>query len=77
MAKRDDGPAWVDRLKIGKACHLVGMCRGMITLTRTDDGTHTLWIFDYPLASGPDIIIRTMYADYLKGDWLEKYYRHY
>jgi hypothetical protein len=76
---KSDGPPWFDRIGIDKTCRLVGMCRGMITLTRTDDGTHTLWIYDQPVANGDAVTMRNRYADHLAADpksaWLEWLYR--
>lgn len=70
----DDAPAWFKRIGIDRTCRLVAMCRGMVTLTRTDDGTHTLWLYDAPIASGPAALIRPLYAQYLPDDWLRHLY---
>jgi hypothetical protein len=77
MAKEKFGPEmdWFDRIGIDKTCQLVAAHSGMINLTRTDDGTHTLWIYDCPIASGDAVTMRNRYADMIKGDILEKYYR--
>jgi len=75
-AKRDDGPPWFKRIGIDRTCRLVGMCRGMVTLTCADDGTHTLWIYDQPVAIGDATTMRNRYADNMCGDWLEAYYRN-
>ena len=75
MAKGDDGPAWLAALGIDRTCRLVAMTGGMVTLTRTDDGEHTLWLFDHPEMVGDAPTVRSAYADYLRGHWLEGYYR--
>lgn len=78
MGKRkdDDGPAWFNNIGVDKTCRLVGMFQGMVVLTRAmDSDEHTLWLFDFPQATGDARTIRNMYADYLAGDWLERYYR--
>lgn len=73
---KTDGPDWFDALGIDKTCRLVGQFQGMVTLTRAmDSDEHTLWLFDHPQATGDRRTIRNLYADYLVGDWLEKYYR--
>lgn len=75
-AKDDDGPEWLKALGIDRTCRLVGMLQGMVVLTRAmDSDEHTLWLFDFPQATGDRRTIRNLYADYLKGDWLEKFYR--
>jgi hypothetical protein len=51
---------WLDRIGIDKSCRLVGMCRGMITLTKAHD-IYTLWIYDYPLMTGEMIPVRERY----------------
>jgi len=72
---KDEGPPWLKRLGIDRTCCLAGMCRGIVTLTATPDGTHTVWLYDYQIASGDAISMRNLYADHMRGDWLEKYYR--
>lgn len=52
--------AWFDRIGIDKTCRLVGMCRGMITLTKAGD-VYTLWIYDHPLMTGEMIPVREQY----------------
>lgn len=75
-AKDEDGAAWLDALGIDKTCRLCGMYQGRIVLTKAiDSDEHTLWYFDFPQATGDRRTIRNLYADHLKGDWLEKYYR--
>lgn len=71
----DEPPAWYKALGIDKSRRLVGMCRGMITLTAEPDGAHTVWLYDYPIASGDATTMRSLYADHMRGHWLEKYYR--
>jgi hypothetical protein len=43
---------WLPALAIGKGRHVVGMYQGMVTLTRTDDGQHQLWLYDQMQAEG-------------------------
>jgi hypothetical protein len=75
IPKRDDGPAWFKRLGIDRTCRLVGMHAGMVTLTHAPDDMHTVWLYDHPLASGDRTAMRTLYADHMRGHWLEPYYR--
>lgn len=75
MPKRDEFPAWYKRIGIDKTCRLVAMYGGCVVLTKTDDGVHTLWLYDYPIMTGDAASVRNRYADHMPGDWLEKYYR--
>lgn len=71
---KPDAP-WFDKIGIGKTCHFVAMCRGMVVLTRNDDGGHTLWLFNQPVGQGDARTMRARYADFMIGDPLEWLYR--
>jgi hypothetical protein len=76
MAKSEDGPAWLKRIGIDKTCRLCGQFGGIITLTEAPDGSHTVWLYDHPLATGERTTMRNLYADHMRGDWLERFYRN-
>jgi hypothetical protein len=62
---------WFGRIGIDRnGVRLVGQVRGMITLTRDEDGVHTLWILDYPLMEGNAATLRAEYQRY-DQQWLE------
>lgn len=61
--RKDEAP-WLNRIGIDKRCRLVGMCRGMVTLT-ADGDTLTVWIYDYPLRTGPSVPMRELYNAFL------------
>lgn len=75
---KDDGPPWLKRIGIDRTCRLVAMCRGMVVLTAVEDGTHTLWLYDWPVAVGGAAMVRREYAKLLaldpRGAWLVKFY---
>lgn len=60
MAKITHSAVWLDRIGIDKRCRLVGMCRGMVTLTSAGD-TLTVWIYDHPLRTGASVPMRELY----------------
>jgi hypothetical protein len=67
---------WVANIGIDhNGRRLCGMFGGMFTLTSDPDGTHILWMYDVQIASGDRVTMRNRYADHMRGDWLEKYYR--
>ncbi len=82
VGKSDNGPAWFNRIGIDRTCRLVGMYGGIVTLTRTMNDwpldkskTHTVWLYDHPLATGDAATMRNRFADHMPGHWLEFIYR--
>ena len=52
-----------------------GAALGCVVLTYDAAGTWYLWLCNYCIHDGPRDTIRNRYADMLRGDWLEKFYR--
>lgn len=64
VSGRDEAP-WLNAIGIDKRCRLVGMCRGMVTLTAAPDGDLTVWIYNHPFATGPSVPMRELYNAFL------------
>ena len=57
--------AWLDRLRIDKdGRRLVGMQRGMYTLTADPGGEYIVWFYDKPLYCGAEREARALYEGF-------------
>lgn len=65
----------LDAIGIDTRCQLVAMTHGAVFLTRTPDGQHELWLYDSRRAVGAPAAMRELFAEYLAGHWLERFFR--